>query len=117
MTNVVLCRAGSAALGRCLLWLLIVLLGATLSGCTTLRYGGAPEPSFDVDKDLEQLAKQFGEGETITEFYKSPSPEARNRFITGRLTMMNIRYVQFIRKITSDKQLLNSAAQILTLGL
>ena len=44
------------------------LLAGSLAGCTSLRYGGAPEPSFNVDKDLEQLAKQYGESITIAEF-------------------------------------------------
>lgn len=88
-----------------------------LVGCSTMRYGGAPEPSFDVDKDLERLAQQFEPGDSITEFYKNPSEALRDKFITGRLTLMNIRYIQFIRQLTSERQLLDSAADMLTLGL
>lgn len=95
----------------------LLLLAALLGGCATLRQGGAPEPSFNVDSDLEELASHFGEKDTIKKFYEAPSPTARNEFITGRLTMMNIRYIQFIRQTTMDKQLLDSAAQMLTLGL
>jgi len=100
-----------------LIWVLVLTTTNILAGCATIRYGGAPEPSFDVDKDLEQLAKQFEPGEAISEFYKAPSVAARNKFITGRVTMMNIRYIQFIRGLTTDKQLLDTATAMLTLGL
>jgi hypothetical protein len=94
-----------------------IALVASLTGCQSLRYGGAPEPSFNVDKDLEQLAKEYGEAASITDFYKNPTKEARDKFICGRLVMMNIRYIQFIRKTTSEKQLLDSAVEILALSL
>lgn len=86
-------------------------------GCSTLRYGGAPEPSFNIGKDLKQLAKKFEPSDSITKFYENPIVASRNSFITGRLTLMNIRYIQFIRTLTSEKQLLDSAAAMLVLGL
>lgn len=88
-----------------------------LTGCASMRYGGAPEPSFDVNRDLEQLAQVFEQANTITEFYKNPTDAARNKFIIGRVTLMNIRYIQFVRQLTSDRQLLDSASGILMLGL
>ncbi len=93
------------------------LLTGILSGCTTVRYGGAPEPSFNVDEDLEQLATQFSPADSVSAFYKNPTKEARDRFISGRLTLMNIRYIQFIRKLSSERQLVDSAAEMLILGL
>jgi hypothetical protein len=97
--------------------LLTLAIAIGMTGCSTLRYGGAPEPSFDVDKDLEQLAKEFEPADSISDFYKNPSVDARNKFVTGRLTLMNIRYIQFIRSLTSEKQLLDTAAALLTLSL
>jgi hypothetical protein len=97
-----------------------IVIASLAGGCSTAWYGGAPEPSFDVNKDLERLADQFEPADSITEFYKAPPSEAlslRNKFITGRVTMMNIRYIQFVRKLTSERQLLDSAAAMLTLGL
>jgi hypothetical protein len=96
---------------------LALVLAVLLAGCSTLRYGGAPEPSFDADKDLEQLAKQFEPGDSINEFYNNPTVDARDKFITGRITMMNIRYIQFIRQLTTDRQLMDTAAAILVLGM
>ena len=95
----------------------IVLPLGLLASCYSLRYGGAPQPSFDVDKDLEQLAKQFEQADAITGFYRNPSTEGRDKFISGRLVMMNIRYIQFIRQLTSEKQLFDSATEMLKLAL
>lgn len=108
--------------------MLPVLVGLLLTlscGCQSIRNGGAPDLSFDIDKDLEQLAKHFGEADSINQFYLAATngaPDefveaARHKFIAGRLVMMNIRYIQFIRKTTSEKQLLDSAADILALSL
>ena len=97
---------------------LALALVAVLSGCATIRHGGAPDPSFNVDEDLEQIAKEFATAASIAGYYQgTPSQTARNRFITGRLTLMNIRYIQFVRRLTSERQLLDSATQMLTLGL
>ena len=94
-----------------------LLLAGLLAGCASLRYGGAPEPSFNADEDLEQLAKIFQPADSISQFYANPTLTGRNMFITGRLTMMNIRYIQFVRQLTTDQQLLDTAGAMLTLGL
>lgn len=110
--------------GRKYLWdarlgkrMLAVATACLIAGCSTVRYGGAPEPSFNVERDLEQLAKEFEPGDSIRDFYANPTLDARNKFITGRLTMMNIRYIQFIRQLTSDRQLLDTAGAMLILGM
>ncbi len=103
------CSAGRRALA--------LILAGLLAGCSTIRYGGAPEPSFDVGKDLEQLAKEFEPASSISDFYKKPSVDARNKFITGRITLMNIRYIQFVRQLTTDRQLLDTATAMLVLGM
>jgi hypothetical protein len=88
-----------------------------VSGCAIFRDGGAPKQSFDVEKDLEQLAAKYKEATSIAEFYKNPSEAARNEFVTGRLVMMNIRYIEFIRTMTREKQLLDAATDILLVSL
>lgn len=103
----------------------VFIISVPLAGCNSAYYGGAPEPSFDVDKDLKQLADHFGDAISISSYYDEKDSgatdeqleSARNKFITGRLTMMNIRYIQFVRKSTSDKQLLDSSVEILGIGL
>jgi hypothetical protein len=108
------------------LFLSCIVVSVLLFGCNSTHYGGAPEPSFDVDKDLKQLAKYFGDADSIKGYYERKSrpgvsgdelKAARDEFIAARLTMMNIRYIQFIRQSTSDKQLLDSSVDILGIGL
>jgi hypothetical protein len=104
---------------------IILIVSFLLSGCNSAYRGGAPEPSFDTDKDLEQLAENFGEATSISYYFDKKESgaddeqlkAARNKFITGRLTMMNIRYIQFIRQSTVDKQFLDSSVEILGIGL
>lgn len=88
-----------------------------MTACATIRNGGAPDPSFDVDQDLEQLASQFKPAENISAFYADPTATERNRIITGRLVLLDIRYVQFIRSLTSEKQSLDAATEVLGLTL
>lgn len=95
----------------------LVLSALMLGACATIRHGGAPEPSFDTATDLAQLEAHFANATSIEDFYTSPSQEARNRFIDGRLVMMNIRYIEFLRGLTSDKQVFDSAAEMLVLSL
>ncbi|HZZ42739.1 MAG TPA: hypothetical protein VFE58_07360 [Tepidisphaeraceae bacterium] len=104
-------------MAACIRLFIVSLLAIILTGCSTAEFGGAPPPSFDVDKDLAQLSKQFDEPNAIPSFYANPSVDARNKFIGGRLTLMNIRYIQFIRHVTNDRQALESATDILVIGL
>src|SRR5437867_862376 len=98
---------------------MIVLLSLPIifSGCQSIQNGGAPDPSFSVNRDLKQLEARFNNASDISDFYKNPSREARDRFIAGRLVLVNLRYVQFVRKATSEKQFLDSATDILALSL
>jgi hypothetical protein len=89
-----------------------------LGGCSVFQNGGAPEQSFNIDKDLEQLAKHYGDAASIEKYYAGdPTKARRNQFIAGRMVMMNIRYVQFVRHTTADKQFLDAATDILVLSL
>jgi hypothetical protein len=88
-----------------------------LPGCSFVGRGGAPEMSFDINKDLKELTKHFDQAAAISEFYKNPTREARDEFITARLVLTNIRYLQFIRDITSEKQLIDSASEMTVLSL
>ena len=99
---------------------LIAALVTLLPGCSTIRNGGAPDPSFDINKDLEQLSKEYESATNITNFYKTPIAnrvDARNRFMSGRLVQIDLQYLRFIRTLTSDKQQLDAAADIASLSL
>jgi hypothetical protein len=88
-----------------------------LAGCATMRYAGAPEPSFNINDDIKELSLCFEGSTSITKFYGNPSEQARDEFIVGRLTLMNLRYLKFIRNLTSERQLLDSATAITAMGL
>lgn len=95
--------------------LLTTLFLLALTACSTFKEGGAPEPAFDINADLEKLAREFESATNISNFYSTPAAErkdTRNRFISGRLVQIDLRYLMFIRSMTADKQQLDSATDI-----
>jgi len=100
--------------------LIFTLIIPVLSGCGTIRSGGAPDLSFDINTDLQQLSQEFQSSTNISNFYKTPTQDrldARNRFIIGRLVQIDLRYLQYIKNLTSDKQQLDSATDMANLAL
>jgi hypothetical protein len=98
----------------------VIVVGAAISllaGCATMRYGGAPEPSSNLNTDIDELNQHFGLSTSITGYYSKKTKDARDEFIVGRLTLMNLRYLKFIRNLTSERQLLDSATAITAMGL
>lgn len=88
-----------------------------LSACSTFTNPGAPDQSFDVDKDIQALEKVFGTSNSIEVFYKgTPTEVARDKFIVGRLVLINIHYIEFIKKFSVSKAQLDSALDIATIG-
>lgn len=99
--------------------IIVVFFFATvLSGCLeTLRHPMAPKQSSDTDEDVRQLEQEFGKAGAISAYYKGPKDKAsRDRFITGRLVLINIHYIQFIRRFAADKAQLNTAMDMMQLG-
>lgn len=90
-----------------------------LSGCHVLnpRDAGAPIPSYDIEDDLKQLQEHFQPAKSIEKYYENPGANSRNEVISGRLAMINLNYLDWLRTITSDKQLLDTAADVLLLSL
>lgn len=99
---------------------IIIMAALLFSSCSTIRYGGAPEPSFNINTDLEQLSKEFESSTNITAYYKTSITDrvdARNRFISGRLVQIDLQYLKFIKTLTSDKQQLDAATDIAALSI
>ena len=96
-----------------------ILCVALLSGCATIRSGGAPVPAFNLENDIKELEANFGPSASISKFYKTSGDkeDARDEFIDGRLALYNIRYIQFIRDLGVDKQHLDAATDIFLLGI
>jgi hypothetical protein len=102
------------------LGLSLVLLLNTV-GCTGIRYAGAPTPSYDVDADLAQLAEQFKAATSVSDYYgiKPPGPtqKDRNKVISGRMVMIDLEYLKWLRTMTADKQLLDTSSDALIISL
>lgn len=99
----------------------IALIGIfALCGCKSYRYAGAPPPSYDVDADLKQLSDQFKPATAVSNYYAlgdAATTADRNKVISARLVMMNLQYLKWARTVTADKQLLDTASDVLILSL
>ncbi len=101
------------------IWLMLLLVWVFLpvTGCTTLD-GGGPVPSFDIEVDLKELETHFSSDVAIKTLYEGGVTSAkRDKMITGRLVMMNLRYLQFIKSLNAEKQFIDTASDILVLSL
>lgn len=88
-----------------------------LAGCGAITKPGAPDQSFDIDQDIQDLEDEFkNKNVTVTGFYADATANNRNRFISGRLTLINIQYIKFIRRFAVEKAQLDSAIDITTIG-
>ncbi|MDB5861254.1 MAG: hypothetical protein JWQ76_4943 [Ramlibacter sp.] len=104
--------------GALLKAILCVAVAACLSACSTMRHGGAPNPVYAVDTDLAVLTETFKTMGSVGELYNgTPSDTKRNAFLDARVAMANLAYIQFVSDLTADKQQLDTAAEMLVLGL
>jgi hypothetical protein len=107
-------KNGSLGLARLAAAMFLALM---LAGCATVRHGGAPEPAFNYEKDLQDLETLFAPAASIAAVGANPTDAARNSFMDGRIALYNIRYIRFVRDLGVDKQHLDAATDILILGL
>jgi hypothetical protein len=107
-------KNGSLGLARLAGVMFLVLMFA---GCATVRNGGAPEPAFNYEKDLQDLETLFAPAASIAKIGANPTDAERNSFMDGRIALYNIRYIRFVRDLGVDKQHLDVATDILILGL
>src|ERR1051326_5598358 len=93
------------------------LLVMLLVGCAVVANPGAPAQSFDEDQDIAALEQHYGQATSIISYYKNPETKAsRNEFIAGRLTLINLQYIKFIRQFTTTKSQMESAFDVLITG-
>lgn len=89
-----------------------------LAACQSLRGGGAPAPSFDLETDLRALDEAFRTTTSIKDYYAisdaGQKVAARNRFVMGRIVQIDLRYIDFIRTMTNDRQQLDAATDLAT---
>ena len=53
----------------------LVVSALALGACSTVTNPGAPDQSFDIDNDLQELEEEFKKGPTIKDFYAQPNRE------------------------------------------
>ena len=97
----------------------VLFLGGALAlgGCSTFATPGAPDRSFDIDDDIRQLEQHFSTAASIEGYYASAQTKAdRDKFVTGRLVLVDIHYIQFIKQFAINKALIDSAVDIATVG-
>ena len=100
-----------------MLRILCIFLALALGGCETLMHPFAPRQSIDTNADILQLEEKYGKASAIKEYYAAePTLERRNEIITGRLALINLNYVQFVRQFAADKAQLDTALDMLQLG-
>ncbi len=104
----------------CLLPLMVSVLTLCI-GCATLQNPGAPNQSFNEDSDIQALETQYGEPTAITTYYNKAktsgeTKDVRNEFIVGRLTLINLQYIKFIRQFAASKAQLDTAFDLLMTG-
>lgn len=110
-------QAGERTLMKQALSFVAISVLVMCMGCAALKNPGAPDQSFDADKDIQALEQQFGQATAITKYYEGPQTvTARNEFITGRLTLMNLQYIKFIRTFAASRAQLDSAFDLLMAG-
>lgn len=109
--------AGTTLFARILTTSFMVL---AMAGCGTLAEPGAPDQSFDVNDDIKALEDAFKQHASISGFYENDGTQTkpkRDKFIIARLTLINIQYIKFIRQFAVDKAQLDTAADVLVIGL
>ncbi|MGE3346869.1 MAG: hypothetical protein AB7I35_05480 [Ramlibacter sp.] len=101
-------------------WMVWALLGAAalLTGCSSLRHGGSPDPAYSVEADMTALRASLSTTASVTSYYAgTPTMARRNAFVDARVAMANLAYIQFISDLTADKQQIDTASEMLVLGL
>jgi hypothetical protein len=95
-------------------------VAAVLSGCGT---PGFPRQSYDPKKQIKQVEKEFAKPELITQYFAlTNAPEetkraARDKIITGRITLINLNYNQFVAQFSVKKESLDFGTEVTELGL
>ena len=96
-------------------WCVVLVSVVSLSGCASFQF--APPQSFDTNADIQALEEEFGTASSVKGYYAGTQDVvARNKFVTGRLSLINLQYVLFVREFAADKAQLDTAMDMLQLG-
>jgi hypothetical protein len=95
-------------------------MATLLSGCGT---PGCPRQSYNKKNQIRQLEKEFEKPNLITQYYAlTNATEAikraeRDKIITGRITLINLNYNQFVARFSVRKESLDFGTEVTELGL
>lgn len=96
----------------------IIAIALLLGGCSSMRSGGAPDPVFSIQDDLNALKESLSAYASVATYHAgAKTAETRNAFVDARVAMANLAYIQFISDLTADKQQIDTASEMLVLGL
>jgi len=97
--------------------LAFALMAGALGACSSITDPGSPKSSFDADQDIKALSQAFGSATSISTYYASAETRSkRDAFVTGRLALINLDYIQFIKAFAADTAQLDSAFDLSKLG-
>jgi hypothetical protein len=103
------------------IFVMVFAIGCTM-GCGTLPKPGFPDQSLDDLKLIEHLEEIFAKGTEISDYYdttKTPLSERqtkRDMIISGHMALIDLHYNRFVQRITINKQSIDTAADIMELG-
>jgi hypothetical protein len=108
---------GGVMTARFFLSLLVLL---SLAGCSSLRNPGAPPAPFTTEQDLKDILAleaphQFVD--TIPEYYSNPGKETRNQFVSARLVITDLHYIEFVKEVAVNKAQLDTFLDVTSIGL
>lgn len=97
-------------------------LSLVLTGCQSLTWTGAPDMPFSVDDDLRAIIDDAKIGEVQKRYSDANGDEnklrkARDAFLFSRIAVIDLKYLQFIGSLTSNKHELDAATEIAALTL
>jgi hypothetical protein len=86
------------------------------AGCASFQ-GGMPNLPFNLDEELGYAKENLKRQASVETYYKSPSAETRNEYLSTRVVIINIEYLKYIKTLSAEESQIHSATDILQLTL
>ncbi|MCA2998816.1 MAG: hypothetical protein ING75_09475 [Rhodocyclaceae bacterium] len=97
---------------------LAVSLALFLSGCSSLRNGGAPPDLPGDDSDFQELAKAYSVEKFVNAAKDSSStPATRNALIVGRMALIDTNFRKWTSDVRRDRRHGDAAVDLTLVGL
>lgn len=94
--------------------LFLIIIALVITGCSATSNLGAPQQSYNENGEITALSKYY----SLDSVVDVPlTISARNNFIVGRLALINLQYIKFVRELSAVRSEINTAFDILGAGL